>query len=523
MRNGKNMLHVIMGALLVVAACSAQAGNDSDWTLAGNAGTTPAANFVGTTDNQALVFKVNAIQALRLEPMQNSPNVIGGCASNVSGAAVYGAAISGGGYANWINQVLGHYGVVGGGAGNTAGNLEATVAGGYRNSAGGIRSTVAGGLINAASGTLSTVGGGSYNVAQGNYSTVAGGSYNLAQGEYSIVAGGGPRSPGFNPAATRNRALGSYCTVSGGANNRAGDSVAPTSYGTVAGGQDNIASGAHAAVGGGLINQASGSAATVAGGQYNEATDDYATVGGGESNIATALDSTVAGGITNSAIGDYATVGGGYNNNAIGPQSTVSGGYGNVVSGIAATVPGGSANEAAGTYSFAAGRRAKSNFIGAFTWADSTDSDLNNNASNRFMARASGGFYFYTNADANTGARLSAGSGAWTDLSSRESKQDMVPVNPCDVLDKVACIPVTTWKYKAEQGGVRHMGPMAQDVYAAFGLGDSDTGICTVDASGIALAAIQGLAQRLEEKDARITALESEIKSLRQLIRQSGR
>jgi hypothetical protein len=54
------------------------------------------------------------------------------------------------------------------------------------------------------------------------------------------------------------------------------------------------------------------------------------------------------------------------------------------------------------------------------------------------------------------------------------------------------------------------MGPMAQDFYAAFGLGLGDTTIDTVDADGVALASIQGLHTLIEEKDARITDLEAE-------------
>ena len=54
------------------------------------------------------------------------------------------------------------------------------------------------------------------------------------------------------------------------------------------------------------------------------------------------------------------------------------------------------------------------------------------------------------------------------------------------------------------------MGPMAQDLYAAFGLGDSDKSITTIDADGVALAAIQGLHEIVQEKDARIVALETQ-------------
>jgi len=68
------------------------------------------------------------------------------------------------------------------------------------------------------------------------------------------------------------------------------------------------------------------------------------------------------------------------------------------------------------------------------------------------------------------------------------------------------------------------MGPMAQDLYAAFGLGESDTGITTIDADGVALAAIQGLNERLEtrlnEKEARIVKLEAELEEMKSIIKQ---
>jgi hypothetical protein len=44
------------------------------------------------------------------------------------------------------------------------------------------------------------------------------------------------------------------------------------------------------------------------------------------------------------------------------------------------------------------------------------------------------------------------------------------------------------------------LGPTAQDFMAAFALGNSDKMIGMQDADGIALAAIQGLNQRLEEQ-----------------------
>jgi trimeric autotransporter adhesin len=88
-------------------------------------------------------------------------------------------------------------------------------------------------------------------------------------------------------------------------------------------------------------------------------------------------------------------------------------------------------------------------------------------------------------------------------------------LSPRNVLEALLKMPVLTWQYKAQPGNVRHMGPSAQDFRKAFGLGDSPLGISTVDADGVALAAIQGLNQKLvsdsKAKDAKIATLEREL------------
>jgi len=80
-----------------------------------------------------------------------------------------------------------------------------------------------------------------------------------------------------------------------------------------------------------------------------------------------------------------------------------------------------------------------------------------------------------------------------------------------------------TWRNLVTQDpSVRHLGPMAQDFRAAFGLGEDDRHISSSDADGVALAAIQGLNQKLEEtvrqKDARIAALEQNVAELKRLV-----
>jgi hypothetical protein len=70
---------------------------------------------------------------------------------------------------------------------------------------------------------------------------------------------------------------------------------------------------------------------------------------------------------------------------------------------------------------------------------------------------------------------------------------------PWAVLDKVAGLSLVTWNYKDQDDSIRHMGPMAQDFYAAFGLGLGEKTIDTIDTNGVALAAIQALNVELEE------------------------
>ena len=54
--------------------------------------------------------------------------------------------------------------------------------------------------------------------------------------------------------------------------------------------------------------------------------------------------------------------------------------------------------------------------------------------------------------------------------------------------------------------------------YAAFGLGLGETTITSVDANGVALAAIQGLSQLANQKDAELRELRQQVTVLKQWI-----
>lgn len=200
---------------------------------------------------------------------------------------------------------------------------------------------------------------------------------------------------------------------------------------------------------------------------------------------------------------------------------TVGGGRGNSAWGYASTIPGGADNFALGQYSFAAGRAAFATGDGSFVWADaSSDSAFGTDnpeaQPNTFNVRATGGTNFVTSMDrdghATAGIRLAPGSGSWSSLSDRHVKNNLLSVNAEQVLDRVADLPITTWHYIAQTDGVRHIGPMAQDFYAAFDVGEDNRHITEVDEGGVALAAIQGLNKKLETENA---SLRAELAALR--------
>jgi trimeric autotransporter adhesin len=177
-------------------------------------------------------------------------------------------------------------------------------------------------------------------------------------------------------------------------------------------------------------------------------------------------------------------------------------------------------------HTMALGKFASNNgFTGTFIWSDGaaqqTADTFRNTANNEFAARATGGFRFRTNLGGTTGCNLPAGSGVFNCTSSRTTKENFFEVDGNDVLARLRKVPVSTWNYISEGERARHLGPMAEDFHAAFGLGTSDKAIGVQDAVGVSLAAVKALDARtleLQQKTAEVEALRSKVDTLEQRL-----
>ncbi|MEO7431488.1 MAG: tail fiber domain-containing protein [Dokdonella sp.] len=117
-----------------------------------------------------------------------------------------------------------------------------------------------------------------------------------------------------------------------------------------------------------------------------------------------------------------------------------------------------------------------------------------------------------TSGSNGNGAFLSA-TGVWTNASSRTFKDTIAAVDPRAVLDKLVAMPVATWFYKDAHTDGQHMGPIAEDFAQTFGLGSNEKYIGTVDESGVALAAIQGLNHKVEAENSSLKKQNADLRS----------
>ncbi|MFK8012188.1 MAG: tail fiber domain-containing protein [Marinicellaceae bacterium] len=141
--------------------CETDDAGTIGWGLAGNAGTTPGSNFIGTTDNKALEFKVNNQKEFQIAPFIDgslkSSNITFGFNNSIDGINIKGA-----------NSILG-------GTANVIGS--------------GSHSSLAGGNSNVINGNFSSIIGGRSNSVNESFSVILGGEENSVGGVYSFAAG----------------------------------------------------------------------------------------------------------------------------------------------------------------------------------------------------------------------------------------------------------------------------------------------------------------------------------------------
>ena len=359
--------------------------------------------------------------------------------------------------------------------------------------------------------------GGLENVLQSSPASVLAGGYanNLLASSYSFIGGGNANNLYTNGASV----------IAGGANNQI---ETDANWSSIGGGQFNrirpIAR--WSSIPGGSRNEIGIQAdySSIAGGRQNSILGgNGSSIGGGEENsIDTGnLDSVISGG-------------GGNRIESNSGGSVIGGGSGNTIRTAAggATIPGGNSNEvgAGGLGSFAAGSRAKALHSGSFVWSDGSGDGIASTRDKQVTFQSIGGVRMITGhptVGPLVGAELLPGSGSWSSMSDRHAKTNVASVNPRDILDRVARLPIGTWNYRSQDETIRHIGPMAQDFRESFGLGEDERHISAVDADGVALAAIQGLNQRIEEqrtelqrKDGEVTDLQKRVAELESLVRQ---
>jgi Chaperone of endosialidase len=126
----------------------------------------------------------------------------------------------------------------------------------------------------------------------------------------------------------------------------------------------------------------------------------------------------------------------------------------------------------------------------------------------------SGTAAYFQGGSGGSGACAFNGGAGWICTSDRNKKENFKTVNAQAVLEKLARMPVTRWNMKGDRNKTPHVGPVAQDFKAAFGLGENDTTINAADAQGVAFAAIQGVYEKNRTLQAQVKTLEARLQAL---------
>lgn len=478
-----------------------------------------------------------------------------------------------GGYQNkiWTNADTGF---IGGGKGNyiAAFGRAGVIGGGITNAISAHYASLVGGKQNYVEGDYGFVGGGQNNrvIYNSYYSNIVGGKDNFVDAaEYSTIGGGLRNYLDLTLHSTIGGGYKNYLgpvthtgVIAGGDSNRVENGIANTIGGgrknriigatneasVIAGGNQNLIEKKYSVIAGGLNNWSRGDYSAVLGGNTNEAGGDYSAVLGGAGNSTQNDYSTVLGGRFNEAWGSY-SIAAGYKAKILhasnfvyadfrGSGSEFKSRQNNQV--LLRVASGGLVTDEDTSTTIRAQWHVRSSGSAPQLMVDQVSNDFARIRFNSNLASANhwdlagststGTFNIFRNGTGNiltlsptdatnlmmmsNGARLTIG-GTWTNTSDRNVKDQITQIDENNVLDKLAALPISQWHYKTEDAAVQHIGPMAQDFKAAFGLGDSDKSITTIDADGINMAAIKALYKKVQALEVQNQQLAAEVKALK--------
>lgn len=274
----------------------------------------------------------------------------------------------------------------------------------------------------------------------------------------------------------------------------------------------------------------------VDGAQWDDANLGFYTLASGYSSIATGVYS-VSLGNENKATGS-SSIAMGAGNNAAGNGSFVVGhssvgintysiamGHLAASTGIA-SVAIGERVTAGGNNSIALGYRATTrNFNGSMAMGDqSTNDSVESTANNQFVSRYSGGYKLFSNSTTTSGVQLVPQGNSWSFVSDSTKKENFIAANSESFLQKLQSLKLGSWNYKTQEvGRYRHYGPMAQEIFSAYGrdsLGiiGCDTLLASADMDGIMMIMLKGLEKRTTDLSNTQKKLEQTITALKSNI-----
>jgi hypothetical protein len=296
--------------------------------------------------------------------------------------------------------------------------------------------------------------------------------------------------------------------------------LASIGYGSVAVGENTRASG-NSSFAAGLATTASGDESVALGNNGTASADRAFAFNGTASAVGAVAIGSGAQATSDDALAlGPSSIAGGLASIAIGP-SIANGNFGVAI---------GLQNSASGQFSVAIGKNARTaNRQGSVVIGDACASFSSDSvyptANNQVVMRGCGGVKVFTNQGLTSGVELAAGGSAWSAVSDRNRKENFLGLDGEEVLFRLRSVPVSTWNYLSQDRSIRHAGPMAQDFHAAFGLGESELLISSIDIDGVNMAAVKALdartqaqAERIAELEARNRELEARLERLEALL-----